>query len=150
MNKGLENPTKGSNSEFDQVCQAAIGYVEHARQNVLRSVNHEQVIAYWKIGRLIVETEQKGKERAGYGTALLKTLSERLTHEFKRGFSLTNIKYMRIFYQTFQGRIRHEPGDEFQVSDFNSNLSWTHYRLLMSESREEVRNFYEIDAAKNH
>jgi predicted nuclease of restriction endonuclease-like (RecB) superfamily len=150
VSNDIDNPNKGLNPEFDQVCQTAIGYVEHARQNVLKSVNHEQTIAYWKIGRLIVETEQQGKERAGYGTALLKTLSERLTREFKRGFSLTNIKYMRIFYQTFRDRIRHQPGDEFELPDFNTNLSWTHYRLLMSESREEVRNFYEIEAAKNH
>ena len=114
MSNDLDNPNKDLNPEFDQVCQTAIGYVEHARKNVLKSVNHEQTIAYWKIGRLIVETEQQGKERAGYGTALLKTLSERLTREFKRGFSLTNIKYMRIFYQTFRDRIRHQAGDEFQ------------------------------------
>ncbi|MCW5590031.1 MAG: DUF1016 family protein [Legionellales bacterium] len=150
MSNNLDDPNKDPNPEFDQVCQTAIGYVAQARRNVLKSVNHEQVIAYWKIGRLIVETEQQGKERAGYGTALLKTLSERLTREFKRGFSLTNIKYMRIFYQTFRDRIRHEAGDEFQQPDFNKNLSWTHYRLLMSESREEVRRFYEIEADKNH
>ncbi|MHA7841668.1 MAG: PDDEXK nuclease domain-containing protein [Gammaproteobacteria bacterium] len=150
MSKELEDPKKASNPEFDHVCQTAIGYVERARQKVLKSVNHEQTIAYWKIGRLIFETEQQGKERAGYGAKLLKTLSKRLTQEFKRGFSLTNLKYMRQFYQLYKDRIGHEARDQLQLVDFNSNLSWTHYRLLMSESREEVRHFYEIEAAKNH
>lgn len=150
VSKKLEDPKKNSNPEFEQICQTAIGYVEQARHNVLKSINHEQTIAYWKVGRLIVETEQKGKNRATYGTELLKILSERLNHEFKRGFGLTNLKYMRQFYLLYKNRIGHEPRDQLQRNDFNVNLSWTHYRLLMSESREEVRNFYEIEAAKNH
>ena len=154
MSNDLDNPNKGLNPEFGQVCQTAIGYVEQARQNVLKSVNHEQTIAYWKIGRLIVETDQQGKERAGYGAELLKTLSERLTKEFKRGFSLTNLKYMRQFYLTYKDRIGHKPCDQFKSDgiplNLNENLGWSHYRTLMAESREEVRSFYEIEAAKNH
>ena len=151
MNKEIKNSKKYSATEFEQVCQTAIRYVEQARQNVLKSVNHEQVIAYWKIGHLIVETEQQGKDRATYGAELLKMLSERLTHEFKRGFSLTNLKYMRQFYQIYKNRISHKPFDQYESNDniltFNLNLSWSHYRTLMTESREEVRSFYEIEAA---
>lgn len=142
--------TETHHPEFDVICEQAIGYINHARQNVVRSVNHEQVLAYWRIGQLIVEQEQKGENRANYGKALLQTLSNRLSKEFKRGFSLTNIKYMRIFYQTYKNRIRHEPSDESDIPKLNPNLSWTHYRLLMSEPREDVRNFYEIEAANNH
>jgi predicted nuclease of restriction endonuclease-like (RecB) superfamily len=57
---------------------------------------------------------------------------------------------MRLFYQAFQDRIRHEARDESETPAFNPNLSWTHYRMLMSETRKDVRNFYEIEAAKNH
>ena len=95
MNKELKGPKKTQDSEFDQVCQTAIAYVEQSRQNVLRSVNHEQTVAYWRIGQLIVEAEQQGKNRAAYGAELLKTLSINLTKKFNRGFSLTNLKYMR-------------------------------------------------------
>lgn len=138
------------NAEFDAVCQSAINYINKARQNVLQVVNHEQVLAYWKIGRLIVETEQQGEGRAAYGVELLKMLSARLTQEFRRGFSVTNLKYMRQFYQTYKNRIGHEVRDQFETCGFDRNLSWTHYRLLMSEGREKVRQFYEIEAAKNH
>lgn len=137
------------NAELDQVCQIAIGYVEKARQNVLKSVNHEQVLAYWNIGKLIVENEQKGQSRAEYGKALIKALSTKLNHEFKRGFSASNLRYMRQFYLTYPDRIHHTPCGEFQPADFNENLSWSHYRQLMSEARTEVRSFYEIETAKN-
>ncbi|MDF1759950.1 MAG: PDDEXK nuclease domain-containing protein [Coxiellaceae bacterium] len=139
-----------SHQKFDNLCQSAINYVHQARARVLKMVNHEQIIAYWHIGRLIVEEEQKGKGRASYGKALLEALSKKLTGEFGKGFSLTNLKYMRKFYLTFKERIGHEPRDEFQIIDFKRNLCWTHYRLLMSESREGARNFYEIEADKNY
>lgn len=145
---------EGYPPEFVNICHKAIGYVQKARKNVLYSVNHEQVFAYWNIGRLIIENEQKGEDRAAYGRALLETLSKRLTKEFKRGFSLTNIKYMRQFYQTYKDRIRHKLCDESEemtnTLNFNTNLGWSHYRTLMTETREEVRRFYEIEAAKNH
>lgn len=152
---GKETKTQKSDySEFDQACKTAIDYVEQARKNVLKSVNHEQTVAYWKIGRLIFEKEQQGKERAGYGAELLKTLSERLTKEFKRGFSVTNLKYMRQFYQIYKDRISHkacdQSGEESNSLNLNENLGWSHYRTLMAEPREEVRHFYEIEAAKNH
>ena len=77
------------------------------------------VLAYRNIGKIIVEEEQKGSRRAEYGTYLLKLLAERLTDEFGRDFTLTNLRYMRQFYFAFP--IHHALRDE---------LSWTHYRLL--------------------
>lgn len=149
MSNDLDNPNKGLNPEFDQVCQTAIGYVEEARQNVLKSVNHEQTIAYWKIGRLIVENEQKGQSRAEYGKALIKALSARLNHEFKRGFGTSNLKYMRQFYLTYKDRIGQTVSGQLKT-EFNPNLSWSHYLVLIKETREEARLFYEIEATKNH
>ena len=79
---------------FDSISNIAINYVHQARNNVLKSVNHEQVIAYWNIGRLIVENEQAGQDRADYGTQLIQKLSKDLSREFKRGFSISNLQYM--------------------------------------------------------
>jgi len=137
------------NAEFDQVCQTAIGYVEKARQNVLKSVNHEQVLAYWSIGQLIVENEQKGQSRAEYGKALIKALSVKLNHEFKRGFSASNLRYMRQFYLTYPDRIHQTVSGELKT-EFNPNISWSHYLTLMKEAREDARLFYEIETIKNH
>ncbi len=119
--------SKDKYPEFDTVCNKAVNYVHQARQNVVRSVNHEQVIAYWKIGQLIVENEQEGKARAGYGKSLIKALSVKLNQEFKRGFGVSNLKYMRQFYLAYTSRIGHEPSGQSQTPDFNPNLSWTHY-----------------------
>lgn len=135
---------------FDKIYQSIAEHVRQARSNVLKSVNHEQVIAYWNIGQNIIEQEQLGESRANYGRALLVNLSTRLTKEFGKGFGVTNLKYMRQFYLTYPKRIGHKPCDQFSESPFNPNLSWSHYRLLMREVRSEARNFYEIEAAKSY
>ena len=69
-----------------------------SRKNIVRSVNTEMLSAYWNIGKLIVEDEQKNQERAQYGEQTLKTISKRLTAELGSGFSLTNLKAMRKFF----------------------------------------------------
>ncbi len=133
---------------FDKTYQLIAACVHQARANVLKSVNHEQVIAYWKIGKNIVEQEQRGESRAGYGKFLLENLSERLNAEFGKGFGITNLKYIRQFYLTYS--IGHKACDESSESLFNPNLSWSHYRILMREQRPEARHFYEIEAAQNY
>ena len=135
---------------LDSISNTAINYVHQARNNVLKSVNHEQVIAYWNIGRLIVENEQLGHDRADYGTKLIKKLSNDLSQEFKRGFSISNLQYMRQFYLFYKGRIHQTASGEFKKLDFSPNLSWSHYLLLTKETRDDVRSFYEIEAIKNH
>ena len=143
------DPDKGLSPEFDQVCQTAISYIEQARHSVLKSVNHEQVLAYWKVGQLIVENEQKGQSRAEYGKTLIKALSTRLNKKFKRGFSISNLKYMRQFYLAYKDRIGQTVSGQLK-SEFNPNLSWSHYLVLMKETRQDARSFYEIEATKNH
>lgn len=93
--------------------------LETARQKAYSAANLAMVEAYWNIGRHIVE-RQGGDARAEYGAGLIKELSEQLTKDFGRGFTTTNLKYMRQFYLTFPNG--HALCDQ---------LSWSHYRLLM-------------------
>jgi len=75
--------------------------LQHARNNAYQAINFTMVQAYWQIGYLIMEHEQKGKERAEYGKAVLSDLSARLTKEFGKGFDASNLRYMRQFYLKF-------------------------------------------------
>ena len=97
------------------------------------------VRAYWSIGKIIIEQEQKGKVKAGYGEYLLINLAERLTKDFGKGFDESNLRYIRKFYMVFPIRdaLRHE-------------LSWTHYRLLLRVENHEVHAFYETECANSH
>ena len=105
--------------------------IEEARKQVVRSVNSAMVFSYWEIGKRIVEEEQKGEDRAEYGTYLLKNLSEELTHEFGKGYNERCLRRMRQFYLLFPIR-----------STLRTELSWSHYRLLFNIEKEEVRNYY--------
>ena len=102
----------------------------NAREKAYKAVNFAMVEAYWNVGRIIVEA-QGGNEKAEYGQALLKNLSDQLIVEFGKGFTVTNLKYMRQFFLAFQNR--HALRDQ---------LSWTHYRLLMKVEQEDIREFY--------
>ncbi len=108
-----------------------------ARNKVYQTANFAMVEAYWNIGKSIIK-EQGGNEKANYGTGLLKELSRQMTHDFGKGFTVTNLKYMRQFYLTFPNG--HALRDE---------LSWTHYRLLMKVENESARDFYMREAVKS-
>jgi predicted nuclease of restriction endonuclease-like (RecB) superfamily len=108
-----------------------------ARHQALQSVNVTMVQAYWEIGREIVEEEQRGKERADYGTRLIETLAARLTQEFGAGYRIRNLRYVRDFYLSYP--IRHA---------LRAELSWTHYRLLLSVEKPEARQFYEAESIR--
>jgi len=115
--------------------------LKQAQNSVVQTVNKTMVLTYFEIGRIIVHEEQSGKERAEYGQQLVDELSERLTKEFGKGFSATNIKQMRSFYLIYsKGQT---VSDEF-------NLSWSHYLKLMRIDDELERRFYEIEAHKNN
>ena len=105
--------------------------IEQARQRVYQTVNSEMVQAYWHIGRLIVEDEQQGQQRAAYGKQQLQQLSDQLTREFGKGFDASNLRNMRSFYLCFPNRdaLRHK-------------LSWTHYRLLIRVENPKAREWY--------
>ncbi len=85
---------------FDRV----VANLEQARSRVVRSVNSEMVLAYWHIGREIVEVLQAGEERAEYGNRVIEQLAARLRTRYGRGFSTTNLRYFRIFYQVYADR----------------------------------------------
>jgi predicted nuclease of restriction endonuclease-like (RecB) superfamily len=107
-----------------------------ARNKVYQTANFAMVEAYWQIGKSIIE-EQGGDERAEYGTGLLKDLSKQMTRDFGKGFTVANLKNMRQFYQTFPNGYA-----------LRSELSWTHYRLLMRVENEKARYFYMEEAVK--
>ena len=127
--------------------------IEQARSTAYRAINFSMVLAYWKIGKKIVEEEQKGKSKATYGTGLLIELSRRLTVDFGKGYSETNLKYFRQFYLTFQSEQNgHALGDESsdiahgKSHALRDELSWTHYRLLIKVDNESARNYYMKEA----
>jgi predicted nuclease of restriction endonuclease-like (RecB) superfamily len=107
-----------------------------ARNKVYQTANFAMVEAYWQIGKSIIE-EQGGDERAEYGAGLLKDLSKQMTRDFGKGFTVANLKNMRQFYQTFPNGYA-----------LRSELSWTHYRLLMRVENEKARFFYMEEAVK--
>jgi predicted nuclease of restriction endonuclease-like (RecB) superfamily len=109
--------------------------LSEARAQAYRAINTAMVTAYWEIGRVIVEQEQQGQQRAEYGKGLLEELSRRLKSEFGKGFDRSNLWHMRSFYLSYPifDALRRE-------------LSWTHYRLLLRVGRPDARSFYEAEA----
>ena len=114
-----------------------------ARQNIISNVNSTMTKTYFLIGKRIVEEEQNGNKRAEYGKNLIKMLSEKLTKEFGKGFSETNLEQMRKFFKVYG--IPQTLSEEFQF-----NLSWSHYLILMRIKDINARNFYEIEAFENN
>lgn len=153
---------------FSQVVEL----LQNARQQVLRTVNSTMVYTYFEIGRMIVEEEQNGKDRAEYGKQLLKGLSQQLTIEFGKGYSLRNLEQIRKFYliysnsatvlrifdiqktQTVSAQLLNnipqtlsaELNSQTLLSIFK--LTWSHYSFLMRIDDEKERRFYEIESEK--
>lgn len=170
--KDKEMTTKSYNNLIDRIAEI----LKEARSKVVREINKAQVLAYWEIGREIVEFEQKGKTRGEYGERLIERLSMDMTKNFGRGFSPTNLKMMRLFYQSFP--IRHTLSDESQKSQtlsvessktqkseivsrklsiqqtpsvkFEPMLSWSHYCELLKIEEPLARSFYEQEAIQNN
>ncbi len=117
--------------------------IQEARKRTVSAINTAMVYTYYEIGRMIVEEEQQGNERAEYGKAMLRNLADYLTDKFGKGFSYTNLKQMRTFYLTFtKGQT---------LSDqLNFTLSWSHYLKLMRIENPSERQFYEIEASNNN
>lgn len=130
-----------------------VNLLQSARTKVVRSVNQTMVLTYFQIGKMIVEEEQDGKERADYGKEILKGLSTVLSKEFGKGFSVDNLENMRKFYLAYQisetlSRISSKAISE--TSSRNFYLSWSHYLKLIRIDDENERKFYEIESSKNN
>lgn len=129
--------------------------LESARKNAKTAVNLAMVYAYYEVGRMIVEEEQHGENRAAYGQKLLQELFAYLTENFGKGFSVGNLKNIRQFYKVYStDRISETVFSQFENLPATSTgrkfyLSWSHYLKLMRIENIEERHFYEIESAKN-
>lgn len=131
-------PDELSKSDYQRLVSDISAIYERAKAQSIVIVKKISLAAYGDMGKSIVEVEQKHNLRADYGVRLLENLSRELTVKFGKGFSVTNLKYMRQFYQTY--RIGHA----------RDELEWTHYRLLVSIKEKDKRDFYENQIIKHH
>ncbi len=173
-----EDRAVSDNSRMDALFKRVSSIVDRTREEIARAVNNRMVVACWLIGREIVEEIQEGEERAEYGEMVLEELSDLLSRRFGRGYSVTNLRYFRRFYQTYPHRmdgihhssdesipqvgsqqIHHSSSDVLEVLNFavdevdniqgfSPNLSWTHYRTLTKVENDNERLFYELEADK--
>lgn len=126
--------------------EKARNVLESAREQAVKRVTRTMVIAYYEIGKIIVEEEQAGKEKAEYSKRTMESLSEKLIEEYGRGFSVRNLEQMRKFYLTYSKT--QTLSAELQMMDFQ--LSWSHYLILIRIKKEEERKFYEIESLANN
>ncbi|HRE79018.1 MAG TPA: PDDEXK nuclease domain-containing protein [Flavobacterium sp.] len=147
--------------------QQVVALVKNAQQQVIRTINSTMVYTYFEIGRMIVEEEQNGKERAAYGKQVLKELSKELTKEFGRGFSVDNLQNMRKLYFVYSNyetvssisKVENKKSEtvssislisEKPVLTLNFILTWSHYIFLLNIDDNSERKFYEIESVKNN
>ena len=128
--------------------------LDAARRATARSVNALMTASYWEIGRRIVEAEQQGKRRAGYGEQLIERLSADLTAQFGRGFSRPNLQQMRSFFltwpirQTVSSESSPAPSQGRSLLAQVFTLPWSAYVRLLSVKDEHARRFYEAEALR--
>jgi predicted nuclease of restriction endonuclease-like (RecB) superfamily len=122
-----------------ELLQQILDIIAKAKDRAIRSVDTERVLMYWQIGKVILEEEQEGKERAGYGEFLIKSLSENLQPQFGSGFSIRQLEMCRQFFRIFP-----------ITNALRSQFSWTHYRTLIRIANQDKRNFYIAEAEKNN
>lgn len=134
----MKTPTNTTKKDFYSDIKALL---LSARNKVYQTINQTMTQTYWEIGRRIVEEEQQGEARAQYGAMLITNLSEELTKEFGKGFSVDNLKNMRRFYQCFS---------KGETASHQFTLSWSHYIFLTRISNPSERGFYEIEAINNN
>lgn len=153
-NKIVASGSGGYEALLGRIAQIITG----ARDKIIREIDTTQVLAYWLVGKAIIEHEQGGRHRAEYGQQTLIRLSADLAGRFGKGFSVDNLENMRKFYTGFP--------ELFKISETVSRksallaggqksetapriLSWSHYCELLKENNEKARSFYEIEAAEN-
>ncbi|MEH3113479.1 MAG: PDDEXK nuclease domain-containing protein [Pedobacter terrae] len=113
--------------------------IDQSKDDAIRAVDHQRTLMYWHIGKRIFEEEQEGKNRADYGTFLIKYLSEQLQPQFGSGFSVRQINLYRQFYRTFEN-----------VHTLYAQLSWSQYKLLLTIDNQNKREFYIAETIKNN
>lgn len=123
------------NKEYKQLLENISRTFQKSKNNIVTSVNSEMLLAYWNIGKYIIEFEQKGKSKAEYGKQLILNLSKDLTQIYGKGFSRSNLQYMRILYNFY-------PKSE----TLSGKLTWSHYIELISIDDKLGRDFYEKQA----
>jgi predicted nuclease of restriction endonuclease-like (RecB) superfamily len=123
---------------IEQLHQQITTVIATGKQTAYRAINSAMTLTYWEIGRLIVEEEQQGKERADYGDYLIVALAKRLQKEFGSGYSQANLRNFRQLFSLFPIRYA-----------LRSELTWTHYRLLMRVENPNARAFYEAEAVRS-
>ena len=159
-------------SRYDRLLDTIGNRLQGARTTAISFINQQMLECYWDIGKHIVNYEQKGKQRADYGTALLRNLSKDLKARFGKGFGLSNLQYMRLFflkypefinnsiYQT-SGKLVSGKKQKYQTSgkskkaatkkyQTSGKLTWSHYCELLSISDDLARTFYERQAIKEN
>ena len=112
--------------------------IEAARANAVRSVDYCRVQMYWNLGRRIFEEEQQGKDRADYGSYLIKNLASHLEFEYGSGFGVRQLEQSRQFYRTYP-----------IANALRSQLNWTQYRLLIQIDDPAKREYYELESVNN-
>lgn len=129
--------------------------LRQARQRTHHHINVTMVTAYWLVGKRIVEEDQQGNIRAGYGKALIQNVSESLQSEFGKGFSQRNLEQMRLFYleygipQTVSAELK-SANLIHSIEPPTFKLSWSHYLTLISIKNIDERRFYEIESIGNN
>ncbi|MDR6406361.1 MULTISPECIES: PDDEXK nuclease domain-containing protein [Chryseobacterium] len=168
-----------NNLQSQQLLQNISALLDNARKKVVVAVNQTMVLTYYEIGRMIVEDEQNGENRAEYGKTVLKDLSLHLTKRFGKGFSVSNLKQIRQFYLIYsKGQtlsvFLHDADNEYvekrqtlsgesettleklinqgqiHQNSIKFKLSWSHYLKLMRIKDAKERRFYEIESYKNN
>ncbi len=114
-----------------KVINDIVSIIQRSQTKAVRSVNFYRVKMYWNIGKRIFEEEQQGKERAEYGTYLIKSLADKLQPQYGSGFSIRQLERYRQFYRAFP-----------IASTLRTQFNWTHYKLLISIDNEDKREFY--------
>ena len=114
------------------------GIIESAKGTAVRSVEFHRVMMYWQIGERILVEEQRGEDRAEYGTYLIKNLSKTLEPEYGSGFSYRQLAYCRQFYRTYP-----------IVNALRAQFNWSQYRSLISIDDDYKREYYELETLNN-
>ncbi|AIO36854.1 hypothetical protein WS58_23860 [Burkholderia pseudomultivorans] len=138
-------------ADYAGIHGSIVELLDEARRAAARSVNALMTASYWEIGRRIVEAEQRGKRRAGYGEQLIERLSGDLTARFGRGFGVNNLENMRRFFLTYRGaEISQTVSGKLTLAELAQifTLPWSAYVRLLSVKDDHARRFYEAEALR--